>query len=109
MNRSVGPRVPIPVVIEDDLVDAVRRTGTDGARDLGDVGRPATPGLLVDLIAIVPGAIGAEDDALHDRPSRFSDLDGCSERGGRYQIREIRPAESLWDPGAGGQRLWPVP
>ena len=75
------------VVIEDDLVDTVGRPAADGARDLGDVRRPATPRLLVDLIAIVPGAVGANDDALHHCPPRLSELDECRESGGRYQIR----------------------
>ena len=52
-------------VVIDDLVHAVGAFGLHGARDLGHVGGPAFARRLVDLVALVPGAVGTDDDAFH--------------------------------------------
>src|SRR5690606_17679816 len=56
------------VPVEHDLIDAVPIAGANGARDLGHVRRPALAGFLVELVADVPGAVRADDDAFHARP-----------------------------------------
>jgi hypothetical protein len=53
------------VVVVDHLVDATRRERQHRARCLEDVGGLRSTRGLVVLLGLVPGAVGAEDDALH--------------------------------------------
>src|SRR5437588_1266783 len=61
-----------PVVVIDDLVDAPFVARNDSACDFGYIRRVALLRLLIDLIADIPGAIGANGDAFHDTPRTYS-------------------------------------
>src|SRR5688572_5165672 len=57
------------LVVVDDLVDALTGSRKHGSRDLEDVRREHLPGLLVLPLRLVPGAVGADHDPLHQRLS----------------------------------------
>src|SRR5206468_906824 len=77
------------VVVVHDLVDAVAVAGLDRPRDLGDVGGPSPARGLIDLIADVPGPVGADDEALHGLPSHEKRAE-CSMRSGPQSIAWTR-------------------
>ena len=66
------PARPDAVEVADHLVRAVGRDRAHRARHLRHVRRPALPGRLVDLVAHVPRAVGADDEPLHGLSFSFT-------------------------------------
>ena len=61
-----------PVVVDHALMSLVTRARENGSGDFRHVGDMPALGFVVDLVAEVPGAVGTNDQPLHDGSPMFS-------------------------------------